>query len=323
MNFWQKLSNKKKPFFVLAPMADVTDAVFRQVVIKTGKPDVFYTEFTSVDGLCSNIGRRRLIKNLRFSKNEKPIVAQFFGTKPENFYVCAKLAKKLGFDGIDINMGCPDKKVERQGAGAKLILNPKLAREIIEATKRGAGALPVSVKTRIGFNEVITVKWIKEIIKAKPDAVIVHGRTRKELSLVPADWREIGKAAKIVKKAGIIAIGNGDVYSLDDGKNKAKKYGLDGIMIGRGIFQNPWIFNPKINLKDVEPNVRIKLAIYHIKLFKRFWKDTRNYDNLKKFYKIYISGWPACASRPSAKSLRTKLMNTSNIAEALSILTSA
>ncbi len=320
MNFWQKLSKKRKPFFVLAPMADVTNAVFRQVILKTGKPDVFYTEFTSVDGLCSEEGYPKLIKNLKFSKKEKPIVVQYFGTKPENFYKCAKLAKKLGFDGIDINMGCPDKKVEKQGAGAKLILNPKLAREIIEATKRGSGKLPVSVKTRIGFNEIITEKWIKEIIKAKPDAIIVHGRTRKQLSLVPANWDEIEKAAKLIRKAGIVAIGNGDVVSLDDGRQKAKEYGLDGIMVGRGIFNNPWIFNEKYNgchcamaaiVKD-----RVKLAIYHIKLFEKFWKNERNYDNLKKFYKMYISGWPG------AKVLRAKLMNTSNFAEALALLDS-
>ena len=302
-NFWQKL---RKPFFVLAPMSDVTDTVFRQIILKCGRPDVFYTEFVSCDGLCSE-GREELLKSLKFNKKEKPIVVQFFGSKPENFYKCAKLAQKLGFDGIDINMGCPDKKVEKQNAGAKLILNPKLAKRIIEETKRGAGKLPISVKTRIGYNEIITEKWISEIIKVKPDVIIIHGRTKKEMSKAPAHWDEIGKAAKLIKKAGIIAIGNGDVKNLKDGEQKAKKYGLDGIMVGRGIFENPWFFNTKIDIKDKNPPDRIKLLLNHVTLFNKTYKGTKNFNMLKKFFKIYIFGWK------EAKNLRNQLMAAKNI----------
>src|SRR6266702_3665286 len=145
-NFWEKL---KKPFFVLAPMADVTDIAQRQMLVKYGKPDVLYTEFVSADGLANEKGRKVLIKDLRFEKNEHPIVAQIFGANPENIKKAAALVAELGFDGLDINMGCPDKAVIKQGAGSALIKNPKLAREIIRAAKEGAGSLPVSVKTRI------------------------------------------------------------------------------------------------------------------------------------------------------------------------------
>ncbi|HAU07986.1 MAG: tRNA-dihydrouridine synthase [Candidatus Yanofskybacteria bacterium GW2011_GWF1_44_227] len=333
MNFWQKLVKKKKPFFALAPMADVTDPVFRQVILKCGKPDVLWTEFVSVDGLSSNKGYKKLIRHLKFSKKEKPIVVQFFGTKPENFYKCAQLAVKLGFDGIDINMGCPVKKVAKQGAGAKLISNSELAKEIIIATKRGAGSgssrIPVSVKTRIGFNKIDTKNWISEIIRAKPDAITVHGRTSKELSMVPAHWDEIAKATKLIKKAGIVAIGNGDVLSVGEGMDKAKRYGVDGIMIGRGIFQNPWvfsegnfpkgIFDPALSDEKApfssERNKRIKLALYHLKLHEKFWGKERNYDNMKKFFKMYISGWEG------AKELRMELMITKSATEAFTILT--
>ena len=188
-SFWKKL---KKPIIMLAPMADVTDTVFRQIVAGCGRstgltvngPDVFFTEFVSCDGLCSK-GKAKLLKNLKFNKKiERPIVAQFFGSKPENFYKCAKLAQKLGFDGIDINMGCPDKKIEKQGAGAALIKTPKLAQQIIAETKRGAASagrqIPVSVKTRIGFNKSEIETWIPALLKAEPAAIILHGRTRKK-----------------------------------------------------------------------------------------------------------------------------------------------
>lgn len=312
MNIWQKIVKKKRPFFVLAPMADVTDSPFRQIISACGTPDLFYTEFISADGLAS-AGYDRLIRHLKFSKKEKPIIAQFFSSNPENIYKAAKLAVKLGFDGVDINMGCPDKKIIKSGGGAALIKNFELAKEIILATKRGAGKLPVSVKTRIGYSQIITEAWIGNIIKARPDAIIVHGRTMKEMSKVSCHWDEIAKAAKLIKKAGIVAIGNGDVLSIDEGTEKAKKYSLDGIMIGRGIFQNPWVFNKKIDPNDIKPKDRIGLALRHIKLFKKFWGNDRNYDNLKKFYKIYISGWPG------AKELRTRLMNTKNLAEAIKV----
>ncbi|KKS01641.1 MAG: tRNA-dihydrouridine synthase [Candidatus Yanofskybacteria bacterium GW2011_GWA2_41_22] len=324
-DFWNKL---KKPIIILAPMADVTDTVFRQIVAGYGrsegltvnKPDVFFTEFVSCDGLCSE-GKTKLLKILKFNKKiERPIVAQFFGSKPENFYKCAKLAQKLGFDGIDINMGCPDKKVEKQGAGAALIKTPELAQKIIAETKRGAGSagrrIPVSVKTRLGFNKSEIETWIPALLKAKPDAIILHGRTRKEMSKVPANWDLIGRAAEIVKKSGqqTLIIGNGDVGSLTDAKRKAERYGLDGVMVGRGIFANPWFFNPSVNPADVKPKDKIVLLIKHLKLFDKTYGATKNFAIMKKFIKMYVSGWNG------AKSLRNKLMTTKSAKETLNLL---
>ena len=310
-NFWEKL---KGPYFILAPMADVTDSAFRQIVLNCGKPDVFYTEFVSADGLCSKKGKPKLMPHLKFKKNEKPIVAQFFGANPENFYKCAQLAKKLGFDGIDINMGCPAGKIVKHDSGAGLIKNPELAKEIIHETQRGAGGLPVSVKTRIGYNKIITEEWISHLIEAGPDAIILHGRTMKEMSKVPAHWDEIAKAAVLCRKAGIPIIGNGDIASYAEGLEKAEQYGLDGIMVGRGVFSNPWFFNPSIDLAIKTPMDRIKLVKKHLKLFTELWGKNKHFDVMKKFFKIYISGFEG------AKELRVKLMSARNPAQVREIL---
>ena len=174
-------------------------------------------------------------------------MAQFFGANPENFYKCAQLAVELGFDGIDINMGCPSGKIVKHDSGAGLIRTPELAKEIIRETKRGAGNLPVSVKTRIGYNKIVTEEWVLHLIEAKPAAIIIHGRTSKEMSKVPNHWDEIGKAAALCRKAGIPVIGNGDIASYSEGLEKSKQFGLDGVMVGRAIFSNPWFFNPSID----------------------------------------------------------------------------
>ena len=297
--FWQKL---KRPFFILAPMADVTDMAFRQIVVEIGKPDIFFTEFVSVDGLCSEKGLPKLLPHLKFKENERPIVAQFFGSKPENFYKCARLAVGLGFDGIDINMGCPAGKIVKQDSGAGLILQPEVAKKIIQETKRGAGKLPVSVKTRIGYNKIITEEWISNLIKEKPAAITLHGRTAKEMSKVPAHWDEIGKAAKLCKAASIPIVGNGDVMSYSEGLQKAKEYNLEGIMVGRGVFRNPWIFNSKVDPTTKTPGDRIKLMQKHIKNFIDLWGNSKNFDQMKRFIKVYINDFAG------AKDLRTKLM---------------
>jgi nifR3 family TIM-barrel protein len=314
MNFWKQL---KKPFFVLAPMADVTDMAFRQIVVEAGKPDVLYTEFVSADGLASEKGRPKLLPHLKFGENERPIVAQFFGSKPENFYFCAQLAVELGFDGIDINMGCPAGKIVKQESGSGLILNPKLAQEIIKETKRGAGDLPVSVKTRIGYNTIVTEEWISQLIEAQPAAIILHGRTMKEMSKVPAHWDEIGKAAKLCREANIPIIGNGDVMSYAEGVEKAGQYGLDGIMIGRGIFHNPWFFDTNTDPSLKTPRDRIELLKKHIKNFVDLWGTTKNFDQMKRFIKVYISGFDG------AKELRDELMKIKSAPELLEALAAA
>ncbi|HZZ99332.1 MAG TPA: tRNA-dihydrouridine synthase [Candidatus Paceibacterota bacterium] len=302
MNFWQKLKEQKRPFFILAPMADVTDLAFRQIVTECGRPDVFYTEFVSTDGLCSDKGRPRLLPHLKFAENERPIVAQFFGSKPENFRQCAELAVELGFDGIDINMGCPDRKIMKQGSGASLVLNPELAQKIVAETKRGAGQLPVSVKTRLGYDKIVTDAWMRALVNSEPAAILLHGRTAKEMSKVPAHWDEIGKAAAIVREAGIPFVGNGDVGSYQEGIEKADEYGLDGIMVGRGIFSNPWFFNSNIDPLQKTKEERIALLRRHVELFTELWGENKNFDVLKRFFKIYIKDFDG------SKELRDKLM---------------
>jgi len=198
MNFWQEM---KKPILCLAPMADVTDAAFRHIISKYSKiPHVTYTEFVSADGLVKapEIGRKKLLKDLEFSEIERPIVAQFFTNKPEMMEKAAALALELGFDGVDINMGCPDKSIEKQKAGAALMKDPKLAREIIAAAKRGTKEkIPISVKTRLGYNKDELEIWLPELLAENPTAIILHARTRKEMSKVPAKWERIKKAVEM------------------------------------------------------------------------------------------------------------------------------
>ncbi|MFA5318044.1 MAG: tRNA-dihydrouridine synthase [Patescibacteria group bacterium] len=311
LGFWGEI---KKPILALAPMADVTDEAFRQMFVKYGKPDVLFTEFVSVNGLCSEKGYKNMLLDLKFKKNEHPIVAQVFGSDPEKFYQAAKIIKKLRFDGIDINMGCPDKKVEKQGAGAALMKNPKLAQEIIKETKRGAGSMPVSVKTRIGYNKIETTKWIKALLEAEPAAISIHWRTRKEMSEAKAHWSEAKKVMKLAKNKKTLIIGNGDVESMEDAYAKAEKYGVDGIMVGRGVFGQPWFFahpsppSPSPTGRggdDVEK--KLKIMLEHAVLFNKLFHGRKNFAIMKKHFKAYANGFKG------AKELRVKLMKADNI----------
>lgn len=300
-NFW---NNLRKPFFVLAPMADVTDAPFRRIVAKYGKPDVIWTEFVSADGLFLG-GKDALMNDLIFTEIERPIVAQFFTSRPEMMNKAAELAVKLGFDGIDINMGCPDKSVERQKAGAALIKNPKLAVELIKAAKKGAGSIPVSVKTRVGYNKDELDRWLPILLKAEPAVITIHARTRKHMSKVPADWSYIKRAVEIRNnlKSSTLICGNGDALNIEDARQKAKNTGADGIMLGRAIFGNPWLFNKykkKISIEE-----KLKTIIEHTKLFEKI-ASQKNFSIMKKHYKAYVNGFDG------AKELRTKLMATNS-----------
>lgn len=315
-NFWEELSEKKKPFFCLAPMADVTDRAFRQIVAKYGKPDVIFTEMVACDGLCSSKGKEKLLKILKFSKNEKPIVAQLFGSCPENFYQSAQLIKKMGFNGIDINMGCPQKNILKQKAGAELINHPELAKEIIRATRQGAGNLPVSVKTRIGFNKNELKNWLPVLLKEKPIVITLHGRTKKEMSKVLAHWEVIQEGVILAKNSGVIIVGNGDVQTLEDGKRRAKESGVAGIMIGRAVLGRPWLFN---NNTLETPNLKKQLEILkeHLKLFEKYYggeKRSKNFVLMKKHIKAYLSGFQG------AKELRIKLMLCNSEQEAIEVI---
>ena len=289
-------------------MADVTDVAFRRIITKYGHPDVMFTEFVSCDGLCSE-GKKNLLLNLKYTNKEQPIVAQVFGSKPENFYQTAKIIKKLGFDGIDINIGCPHKHVEKQGAGSALIKNPELAQKIILETKRGAENMPVSVKTRIGYNKIETASWIKTLLKAEPAAISIHWRTRKEASKAPAHWEEARKVIKLRDKYSpqTLIIGNGDVETLEQAHQLVKKYKVDGVMIGRGVIGNPWFFNSV--MQDVDLKTRLKVMLEHTKLFEKIFKNKKSFLLMRKHMIKYIKGFD------NVKKLRIELMKTKNAKE--------
>ena len=299
----------------LAPMANVTDAAFRQIIAMHGKPDVMFTEFTSCDGLQSP-GRESLLIDLKFTNAERPIVAQFFGGKPENFFKCAQLAVELGFDGIDINMGCPDRSVEKQGAGAALIKNPQLAVEIIKQTKLGAGELPVSVKTRLGYSKDILDEWLPVLLKTGPAAITIHARTRKEMSAVPAHWDAVKQAVQIRNSLGseTLILGNGDVKDRAEAELKVQETGADGVMIGRGIFGNPWLFSREQDYSKVELKEKFAVMLEHTFLFEKLFSGIKSFEVMKKHYKAYVAGFDG------ARELRAKLMEAKTADEVKALL---
>lgn len=341
MNFWEELP---KPSFVVAPMADVTDAPFRRMIAKHssymrtdgshGGHDVMWTEFVSADGLmlATPEGKTKLMEGLLYSEEERPIVAQLFSANVEHMRQASALCLELGFDGVDINMGCPDKSIEKQGCGAAMIRNPQNAKDIIRAAKQGCKSdktdgIPVSVKTRIGYNKDELERWIPEILSENPAALTVHGRTRKEMSKVPADWGRIARSVEIRDQIGCntLIIGNGDVLSLLDAKDKAFKSGADGVMVGRALFGNPWFFNPLKNIPElvtpsslqggslnnieiVTTSERLLALIEHVKLFENLL-PLKNFSVMKKHFKAYATGFA------DSSHLRAELMKCNSSQE--------
>ncbi len=299
-----------KPFFVLAPMDDVTDTVFRQIIADCATPDLFLTEFANVDGFQS-AGKHAVEQKLMICPSEKRLVAQLWGVKPENFYKTAKELKKRGFIGIDLNMGCPVKNVIKSGACAALMQNRDLAHEIIEATKRDTDKLPVSIKTRTGYANY-DESWIRFLLEHKPAMLSVHFRSVKEMSKVDAHWElatEIVRLRDEISPKTLI-IGNGDVKSRKEGEALVKKYKVDGIMIGRGIFHDPFLFAEKSPWKNFSKEQKLKLYQKHVELFaKTYEKGERKVHTLNKFCKIYINGFDG------AKELREQLMSASTANE--------
>jgi tRNA-dihydrouridine synthase len=319
--------NFTKPFFILAPMDDVTDTVFRQVVSGCSSPDLFFTEFVNADGLQSP-GRPKLLKKLRFTETDQPLIAQIWGKEPDNFYKTAKeladgtFAKELGlrdinFAGVDLNMGCPQKTEVSNGTCAALINNRPLAKQIISATKKGLGGkLPLSVKTRLGYDDY-DLSWPEFLLEQGIAMLTIHGRTKKQKSAVPANWELIGKVREIRDRVApsTLIVGNGDVLSRVEGKKLAKKYSLDGIMIGRGALQDPFIFSHISPWASYSKQQRIDLYKKQVSLFKSTWsKSERPIHTLNKFCKIYISGFDG------AKELRDKLMHAKSADELLGLL---
>jgi nifR3 family TIM-barrel protein len=321
--FWEKL---KRPIIVMAPMANVTDAAFRRLFAKYGKPDATWTEFVSSEGLLSS-GRDALMLDLSYTEAERPIVAQLFTGKPEAMEKTAALARELGFDGVDINMGCPDSGIEKSGAGAGLIKKPELAQEIVRAAMRGAGPLPVSVKTRLGYNKMEYEEWIPAILETKPAALTVHLRTRKEMSEVDAHWEVAPRLVEIRDEVSpeTILLGNGDVYTLDEAERRTKESGMDGVMIGRGIFGNPWFFDR--NRPTISPEEKLRVALEHARLFEELFGPNstlggprlregwiKKFEVMKKHFKAYVNGFDG------AKELRIKLMEAENAEDVARIL---
>ena len=318
-NFWNELREKSRgrgePLFVLAPMADVTDAAFRRMFAKYGKPDVTWTEFVSADGL-SSAGREILKRDLEYTEAERPIVAQLFSSTPEHMASAVALCRELGFDGVDINMGCPDKSIEKQGSGAAHIKDLENARDVYVAALQAASGMPITIKTRIGYNKPEIDTWIRGLLELKLPTLTVHLRTRKELSQVDAHWElmpSIVELARVVSPETLI-IGNGDIKNLSDGIEKVKMSGCDGGMIGRGVFGNPFGFNSEIDFNTFTLPKRFEILLEHTRLYEELLGDIKSFSIMKKHYKAYVNGFDG------AKELRVELMDAKNSREIEEIL---
>ncbi|HEA6708790.1 TPA: tRNA-dihydrouridine synthase [Staphylococcus aureus] len=310
-NFWSELP---RPFFILAPMEDVTDIVFRHVVSEAARPDVFFTEFTNTESFCHPEGIHSVRGRLTFSEDEQPMVAHIWGDKPEQFRETSIQLAKMGFKGIDLNMGCPVANVAKKGKGSGLILRPDVAVEIIQATK--AGGLPVSVKTRLGYYEIDEWKdWLKHVFEQDIANLSIHLRTRKEMSKVDAHWELIEAIRNLrdeIAPNTLLTI-NGDIPDRKTGLELAEKYGIDGVMIGRGIFHNPFAFEKEP--REHTSKELLDLLRLHLSLFNKYEKDEiRQFKSLRRFFKIYVRGIRG------ASELRHQLMNTQSIAEARALL---
>ena len=348
-SFWSKL---KKPFIALSPMDGVTDHPYRYIQKKYGQPDIIYTEFATVEGFCRGVTVP--LKDLIFDETQRPIIAQIYGKTPQFFRETATAVCQLGFDGIDINMGCPAKSVANGGAGAALITTPKLAQEIIKATQVGIQdwangkttadcenitpeitkevekwhenlpkkyqqkqIIPVSIKTRIGFDSPIIDQWLPTLLKTNPAAIAIHGRTLRQGYKGKADWEEIGKAVEMAKDTSILIIGNGDVSSRADAIEKVTQYSVDGVLIGRASFGNPWIFNDKYSKENISAKQKAKVAVEHAQIYEKTFSKNEKYSFLpmRKHLGWYIKSFD------KAKEIRQELMQTDSSQDVIKILT--
>jgi tRNA-dihydrouridine synthase len=300
-------------------MADVTDPAYRRLISEYQAPDVTWTEFVSADGLYHTRERgilkdeqNPLMRDLQFADGERPIVAQLFSSNPDMMAYAANLACELGFDGIDINMGCPDKSIEKQGCGAAMIKHPEVAVEVIRAAR--TSGLPVSVKTRLGYNVEDIDGWLAHILNEHPVALTVHLRTRKEMSKVPAQWELMPRivALRNERSPETLVIGNGDVKDMEDARQKARMYGCDGVMLGRAIFGTPWLFTGRTP-EEVPPEERMQ-ALYALAVYFGELRPAKSVHILKKHVKAFITGWD------SATVLRKELMDASTLEEFMQVL---
>jgi len=321
-DFWTSLST---PLFALAPMEDVTDTSFRELVLQTAGSNrlhLLFTEFTSVDGLCHAQGREAVAHRLLVNKSERvllrskgvKLIAQIWGNDPAKFYEATKLiSTEYDFDGIDVNMGCPVSKVMKQNTCSALIDQPVLALEIISATIEGS-TVPVSVKTRTGIRRHDTERWISQLAASGVSAITLHARTQKMMSLVPAEWDQISLAVNVRNqvKPSVKLLGNGDVLTYQQGLQRIAETGADGVMIGRGIFMDPWFFETNPHQHTVTE--KIDLLEQHIRLYTNTWGPRRNYNILKHFFKIYVNGFAGAAA------FRAALMETTDAGSAFEVI---
>jgi nifR3 family TIM-barrel protein len=326
-SFWEKL---QKPIFVLAPMADVTDAAYRKLIAETAKPAVTWTEFVSADGLYHTRELQKipdaenpLMRDLLYSVIERPIVAQLFSSKPEMMEYAAALCSELGFDGVDINMGCPDKSIEKQGCGSAMIKNPELAREIVAAARRGVAThaeknnlkpIPISVKTRIGYNRESVDEWIPQILESHPDVLTVHLRTRKEMSKVAAHWDVLPRIIALRDRVSpqTLIFGNGDVKDIADATQKIQESNADGIMFGRAIFGNPWLFSGR-SVESISTAERLEKLATLAEYFEQI-RPPKSFHIFKKHIKAFITGFE------NAAELRAKVMECENAQQIKDVL---
>ena len=344
MNFWQQLT---KPIIGLSPMDGVTDHPYRHIQKKYGNPTVVYTEFASVEGICR--GAKQLLKDFLYDEIQRPIVAQIYGTTPKFFRQTAVLLCELGFDGIDINMGCPAKNVAHSGAGAALIKTPELAQKIVRETQAGVKDwlddikvadladitpeitaiikerhdklpptqqekrnIPVSVKTRVGYDSLVVYEWIPRLLELEPAVIAIHGRTLRQQYSGLANWDEIGKAVELAEKTDTLILGNGDVDSLTTAEKRIAEYGLDGVLIGRASMGNPYIFGAA---KIDDPSL-FAIAVEHAELFEEAYQNNEHYAFLPMRKNL---GWYV-RSIPNAKEVRSELFQTETSQEVKTIL---
>ena len=323
-NFWYNLP---RPFFVMAPMADVTDPAYRRVIAECGAPEVMFTEFVSADGLFKGgeepgkpgPGFDRLVRDLAFDEIERPIVAQFFSRDLETMAAAARLGEELGFDGIDINMGCPDKNVCKQGAGAAMINDKEHAQAVIRAAQN-ATALPVTVKTRIGYNIVELEEWLPALLAVDPVVVTLHARTKKEMSKVPAEWEHIKRAVAIRDElqSSALIVGNGDVRDIAHAHELVAHTGCDGVMLARAIYGNPWLFAETKRPALVD---RLRMLVHHVELYEELLGDIKPFHIMKKHFKSYLK--PNEGERVATKQLLHSLMEAADATAAVKIMQEA
>lgn len=314
MNIYREILKKRGSLLVLAPMEGVTDSVFRQVLCEIGKPDLFFTEFLNVEGFCSK-GRENIVHRLDFRDFERPVVIQLWGNVPEYYAKTIEYIKTLNPAGIDINMGCSVRDVLSSGRGSALINDRVLAKEIIESVKESAIGLPISVKTRIGFEKIETEEWIGFLLRQNLDMITVHGRLSREGYASPSRWGEIEKVVRLKDELApdTVILGNGDVKDIRQAEEYIEKYGVDGVMIGRAILNNPWLFSGKKS-EDITKEERINVLKRHLDIFEKERGNMGLFNSQKKYIKAYVNNFETAAA------MRAKLMALDTISDVQGVL---